>query len=160
MSAAPSNVVSTLDVADAWIIGVVGGSTLWAARQKRNRIGLDVPVQRVVTPANVQMREAIALLYAKYADKTVTKVRHRAVVDSLHARGKISTDNRIAHVAPDDFLRPSRPRLPWNRRPCCRPTLAGDRRDGRSPTIHYGCIGTSSRRKVVFHGRCPAILEW
>ena len=54
-----------------------------------------MPIEAVVAPAHVQVREARALFQAEHADEAVAVGRDRAVVDSLHAGHVVPANDRV-----------------------------------------------------------------
>jgi hypothetical protein len=78
-------------------------------------LGLDVPLETVVAPADVQVRKAATLFHAKHTDESITECRHGAIVNSLHARHVVPADDRIARVPPHHVAGARRSFLPGNR---------------------------------------------
>ena len=159
VSAAPGDVIRLVDLADARIVGVVAGLARIAAGEL-NRLRLDVPIEAVVAPAEVQMRKAVLLLEAKHADEAVAERRDGAVVDSLHAGHVMAADDRVARVPPDDGPRAGGPLLPGDlRRAVAVAPLVPSRRvavlvlpvDGR-------CLRSVIRLNLAFHRSFPCVF--
>ena len=113
--AAPGDVIRAVDLAQPRIVGVVG-RRVWIAIGELNRLRFDLPIDSVIAPADVQVREPATLLQAEHADEAVAVRRHGAVVDSLHARHVMPADDRICRMTPDDVVATGRSLLPGNRR--------------------------------------------
>src|SRR3954470_4702038 len=114
MSSAPRDVIHALDFAEPRVVRIISCGCGFAC-VKLNWYRLDLPIETVIAPANVQVREARALFQSKDADIAVAVRGDRAVVNALHARHMVASDDRIGSVAPYDIAAASRPLLPWAR---------------------------------------------
>ena len=119
VSAAPGDVVGLLDFYDAGIVGVVAGFVRVAAGEL-NRLRLDVPIEPVVAPAEVEMWKPVLLLEAEDADETVAVGCDGAIVNSLHAGDVMAADDRVAGVPPHDGARTGWALLPGDLGGGCR----------------------------------------
>jgi len=94
VAATPRDVIGALDLAQSWIIRVVG-RRLRVAFGKLDGLRLNLPIDSIIAPTGVEMRESRSLFQAKHSNEAVAERSDGAVVHSLDARDEMPANDWV-----------------------------------------------------------------
>ena len=100
----PSDIVAVFDEDDTRVVAIDPLTDLLVFAFEGQRLGIDIPVDRVIAEADVQTHTAIRIVAAEYPCIAFAEANNSAIEDAIGGRQQVAWDDGVGTVAPDDIL--------------------------------------------------------
>ncbi|KXB71641.1 hypothetical protein HMPREF3185_01930 [Porphyromonas somerae] len=100
----PSDIVAVFDEDDTRVVAIDPLTDLLVFAFEGQRLGIDIPVDRVIAEADVQTHTAVRIVAAEYPSIAFAEANNSAIEDAIGGRQQVAWDDGVGTVAPDDIL--------------------------------------------------------
>ena len=109
---APGDIITVFYEANTRVVAIHPFAHFGIVALKRQRFGMDIPMNGIFTEAHVQAHAAVRVVATEHSGITVTERHHGTVENTIGSRKQIARNDGIGRVAPHHFLRTDRTVFP------------------------------------------------